>query len=136
MFFGFEFGRACPDEGVRLLIRPQFITAGFNPAFRSWKPFRNVKMKNQRFAAVIASLLSFLFLVAPIASARTVFKTPGSARRVIVQTQPNDSSEESATMDELFGSGTYSIYFEVRDYGYQVRSGAITEILEPLAPLM
>ena len=93
-------------------------------------------MKNHRFVSVVALLLSFLLLVAPIASAGTGFKTPARAHSVSVRIQPSDDGEESVAMDDLFASGSYGVYFEVRDYGYQVRSGAITEILEPLTPML
>jgi hypothetical protein len=93
-------------------------------------------MINKKFAPVFASLLSLILLLAPVASASAGFRALHRAVPTSVHIVPSEDEEEATTIDELFASGSYGVYLELRDYGYQVRSGSISEILEPLAPLL
>ncbi|HZS43962.1 MAG TPA: DUF3352 domain-containing protein [Blastocatellia bacterium] len=92
-------------------------------------------MKNRKFSAVIVSLLTVLIALlptTPIVSARSLVKPP----TVFQQDPQDDQSDESIALEDLLASESYGIYVEVRDYGYQVKSGGITEILEPLQPFL
>jgi len=119
-----------------LQYRPQFISADELDRLASPAAPSGHKMKIQRFTSVVALLMTAILLLAPIARANTGFRTLRTAPATLVRVVPAEDGEESTTIDELFASGSYGVYLELRDYGYQVRSGAITEILEPLTPLL
>ncbi len=56
--------------------------------------------------------------------------------RVAAETFQDADEEEAVNFDNLLPADTYGVYGEVRNIGQQVKSGGITDLLDPLMPLI
>jgi hypothetical protein len=87
-----------------------------------------VMNRSQSAKQSITLLLVFLLAIAPLAR-----RADALTDRTVNQ---NEADEDGVTFDNLLAASSYTLYVEARNIGDQVRSGGLSEIIEPLLPAL
>jgi hypothetical protein len=125
-----------PEDASSAAAQLQFSHRPFGPQplLNALKQARIKRSKehlmniSQSAKQVITLMLIFLAAFAPLTEQASV--------RACASSQQSEADEDGVTFDNLLSASSYSLYFEARNIGQQTRIGGLSEIVEPLAPVM
>src|SRR6185503_7563361 len=86
--------------------------------------------RSQSAKQIITMLLVFLLACAPFAE-----QVKALTIAIVVAADQDEADEDGVTFDNLLAASSYILYVEARNIGQQVRSGGLSEIIEPLLPI-